>query len=149
MRGLMPEIGLVVDPEAVHDARAEALEDDVGAPDELVEDFAGGLVLQVEGDGALAAAEGVVGGGALRGLGVGGTAGAKLGVHAGHGLDEGDVGAEVGEQHRAVGAGRETGEVEDGDAVESHGHREPPGACSGGRVAAGKCKAAGAEHALR
>ena len=134
--------GLVVDAEAVHDARAEALKDDIGATDELVKDLAGGLVLQVEGDGALAAAEGVVGGGAFRSLGVGGRAGAELGGDAGNGLDEGDIGAEVGEEHGAVGAGREAGEIEDFDAFESHGHREPPEPEAAG-CGRGKSKAGG------
>ena len=111
--------GVVVDAEALDDARTEAFDDDVGVLGELEEGFLGARVLEVEADRALVAVEGPVG---LRAL-------AHAHLHAAAGargfFDDDDVGAEVAEEHGAVGAGGLAGEVEDADSFEGHHGRAP------------------------
>ena len=55
---------------------------------------------------------------------VGETAFAEVGLHAppgaGRCLDQDDLCAEVAEEHRAVGTGREAAEIEDANTFESH-----------------------------
>ncbi len=100
---------LVVDAQALYDAGAKAFEDNVGGLREPVEDVAGGLVAQVEDEAALVASEGVVGTRPLQGIGVDGLVGTEGSVQVlGRCFDDDDVGAEVAEQHRAEGTGRES-----------------------------------------
>ena len=118
---------LVVDAEALDDAGAKAFEDDVGGLREAVEDVAGGLVAQIEDDAALVASEGVVGARPFQRAGVDDLVGAEGAVQSfGRRFDDDDVGAEVAEEHRAEGAGRQAGEIEDADSFERHRHGGPP-----------------------
>ena len=117
----------VVDAEAGRHARPEAVDDHVGALDERAEDALAVLVTEVDGGAALVAPDRVVGQRARPRLGLGRAA---ADVEACDGarrhLDHEHVGAEVGEKHGGVLAGRGAGEVEDANALERHGHGEPP-----------------------
>ena len=106
----------VGEAEALHDAGGEVLDEHVRlfgqAHDRL---FAAGR-LEVEHEAALVAVEaGVIAAEGALGVVVGEGAGEAGHLAAGR-LDLDDVGAEVGEEHRAVGAGEGLGEVEDADA---------------------------------
>ncbi len=127
--------GVVVEAEARETAGAEVLHHDVGAAGELLgeRDVAG--VLEVEGDGALVAVDPEV----VRRDAVAHGRLPRPGVVAGGRLDLDHLGAEVGEQHRGVGAGQDPREVGDqqprersgrsvghGDPLLKHGHASAP-----------------------
>ena len=106
--------GLVVGAQPLHDARPEALHDDVGVRGQLPEDRLALGGLHVEGHAALVAVDEGEGGPPLR-LGVAGLAVAGR-------LDLEDVGAHVGEHHAGHLRRRHAGHFEDLDPVEhSHG----------------------------
>src|SRR5207249_4238958 len=95
------------DPEPVHDTRAEVLDDDVGAADEVEEYLAARCALQVEYQRALAA--------------VPADEAEELEPEriAARRLDLDDVGAELGEQQRTERTRDEIAEVEDTDPLEA------------------------------
>ena len=101
------------DAEALHHARAEALDQRVGLLDEVEQRRDAVGVLEVDGDAAPAAQR------ARRWRGV-------VGRRAAHGLgpvDADDVGAHVGEQHGRERAGADAGDLDDPVAVEWSRHR--------------------------
>ena len=107
--------GVVVDAQALDHAGAEALQHDVGLIGEAVEDLAGGVGLEVEGQRSLIAAQRGVGGGAAQGRLVARSVDALIGRRGDVAriVDHQHVGPHVAQQHRAVGPGGEPGEVED------------------------------------
>ena len=109
--------GLIAEAQPVHDAGAEALDEDVGVLYELLADLDGARVLEVHDDGFLAAVDPGVGHAlAVHEGGVG------AGRVAALGLDLDDVGAEVGGHRAGAGAGNVRGEVNDLYIVEHHFH---------------------------
>src|SRR5439155_7408892 len=95
------------DVERAVEAEAEVVDHDVGGADEVEEDVAARGALQVEREGALAA----IPADEAEELEAEGIAAGRLDLH--------DVGAELGEQQRAEGAGDEAREIEDADAFEA------------------------------
>ena len=94
-----PAQGLRVCSESFHDPQAEVVDHDLRGLDEAIEGRTAGLALQVEGDASLAAVEAVE----VRGLALDPAAGhgaAEVGVIRRLDLDH--VGAQVGEEERAV-----------------------------------------------
>ena len=100
------EAGLGTEPEPLHDARAESLDERIRLLDEPQHDLRGTRLLEVEGDRALAAPREVV----LR-LGIERQRTA-LAIH------QHDLGAEVGEQHAAERAGPDAHELDDADSLQ-------------------------------
>ncbi len=111
---------LVANAQPVHDARPELLDDDVVAGGHQPAHGGVGLRLfQVEGHGALVAVEDAMPGG---GVTIEGRQKADHVRPRGR-LDADDIRAQVGQDHRGVGAGQERGEVEDFEGAEwGHGH---------------------------
>ena len=93
---------LVAGTDAVGHARAESLEDDVGALHHPVEHGLSLGALQVQADGLLAPRQRVAGETAT----------------AADGVDADDLRAHVGQEHRAVRARGQPGQVDHGDAIE-------------------------------
>ena len=105
---------VVVDAQALDDAGPESLQHDVGLVRQAMEDPAGGVGLEVEGQRSLVAPQGRVRGGpAQRGLVA--RRGRRLRPDVARVVDDEDVGPHVAQQHGAVGAGREPGQVEDAE----------------------------------
>jgi hypothetical protein len=105
---------LVAEAEALHGARAEVLDEDVGRPDERLDHVHRLGRLEIERHAALVAVEEQVGRGLavlVRGPGAGLVARARV-------LDLDDVGPKIGEEGPAPGTGDDAGEIEDADAVE-------------------------------
>ena len=126
MLGIDAADGLVVDAEALDDARPVLFDENVGILDELVEDLSGVIVLEVQADAALIAAHGVEGVLLLRavkpvGPGDGSLDGSSSAAQ-GELLDFEDVGAEVSEDHGAEGARGHAGEVDYFYAVKGESH---------------------------
>jgi hypothetical protein len=98
------------EPESLHDARAETLDQPVRPLDEAQHHFRRPGLLEVERDRALAAPREVV----LRPR--------PERQRAALAVDEHDLGAEVGEQHAAERPGADAGELDDADPLQrSHG----------------------------
>ena len=110
----------VVQPRARHRARRVVLHQYVGALDETQEVAAPGGVEHVEADAALAPVHAHEVGGVLR---ADGGAETPREVSARWALDFHHVGAKVGQQHRAEGAGQDPAQVEHLNAVERAGHK--------------------------
>src|SRR3954463_11369739 len=110
------------EPEAVHDAGAEVLDQDVGAVHELAEDLLALVRLHVEGERPLVAVEHReverVHVGQIAQLGAGDVAAPGL-------LDLDDVGSHPREELRADRAGLHVRHVEDADALEGLRNRHP------------------------
>jgi hypothetical protein len=130
-RGVDRAQAIPAEPEALHHAGTEVLDDDIRVADQLLERRAPVGVLQVEHERAFAAVPAVeaVGSHAKR-------------VAVGR-LDLDDVGAEVAEQHRTDRAGDEAREIEDANAFQTRLRRRRRArvprvtvgdACSGGRL---------------
>ena len=106
--------GLVVDSETIHDARTEVLHDQVGVTGQAQEQLAAARALEIERDASLVAVrhrERVALAGDVRGQSTSVVASRKP-------LDLDDVGAQIREHHRAVGASEEAGQVENPKVVE-------------------------------
>ncbi len=116
--GALAAEGLVVDAEAFGDIGAVVDHDHIAGAGEAADDVAAGGMVEVEGDGLLAAIEGLVG---LR------LTGQELPRQpprlAVDRLDLDDLGAEVGEEHAAERPGDDLGEVQDSDPGERPGRR--------------------------
>ena len=109
---------VIADAQLVHDAGAVVLDDDVGLLDHLEEELLALLGLQVQGDALLAAVDvGIVHAVVvlLR------THGAGVVALARH-LDLDDVGAVVGQHHRAVRTGQNAGQVQNGNITQCFFH---------------------------
>lgn len=108
---------VVAEPEPVHAAGPEVLDDDVGAAGQ----FAGGGhvvgLAQVERDRALAPVDAEE----VGGLVVSHRRPPGAGVVTGPALDLDHVGAQVGQEHGGVGAGQDAGEVRDQEAGQRPG----------------------------
>ncbi len=100
--------GGVAEAQTIDHAGAEALQEDVGAVQEAPEDGLAVGLLQVEGDGAFAQ----VGGDRVGALVAVDDAQIACPVADAGWLDLDDVGAVLGEQHRAVGAGDALADVD-------------------------------------
>ena len=115
---------IVVDAEVREGGLADVGDEDVRRGDEAREDVPRARLAQVDGDAALVAVQAQEGGALVA------AAGAEVAaVVADERLDLDDVGAEVPEQGRGVGAREHGGEVEDADAGERP--------CAKGRVSGG------------
>ena len=99
------------DAEPLGDARAQPLDQHVGALHQPEDDVAAGRALEVDGDRGAAAVQRVP----LRGHQLGATAGP---------VDPDDVGAQLGQQQAGVGGGAETGQLDDAGAREGAGGRQ-------------------------
>ena len=110
---------LATEAEPLRAAGQEVLDDDVGAQRESPHDVLAAGIAQVDRDAALAAVHAHE----VRRLAAreGRAPGAGLVALAGP-LDLDDLGAEVGQQHRAVRPRQHAGQVEDADAGERTGH---------------------------
>src|SRR4029079_11534569 len=106
---------VIPEPEALHRAGSEVLDDHVGARDERVEDSPRARVLQIERDALLVAVDaeeiGAFAANEWRAPGAGIVAPPRL-------LDLDHPRPEIGQLHRAVGPGEDSREVEDRQAVE-------------------------------
>ena len=113
-RGVARVERVEADPEPVHDAGTEALDDDVGTVDEPEKRLVPQGVLEVDGQRALVAVHGME----HRRVLVDERRHPAHVVATGGVLDLDDVGAEVRQEHRAERSRQQSGEVEDSHVVE-------------------------------
>src|SRR3989442_2723315 len=113
--------GSVADSQPVRHAGQEVLDDDVGAPGQLEHDARALGLLKVGGQRPLVAVDG-----REDGAHAGTAAPVAQIVAAPRPLDLDDVGAEVAQEHRAVGPGDDAREVEDAKASQDHSRSRNP-----------------------